>query len=236
MARVKTLTAQETHPDATSTEVVAGTSLYWFGMLPAKGTFKIKKHTRDKQTGTTNDYFTWQDVTSQELWEGDNNQWVGRCPWKQSLAMNGMSFDAYTETLMRPVGAAAGSLDRHSWPGAVGEWDDEKFQKIIAQCYRNMMRMENGKGWEKSIDQNESYMMLDNGTEKVTKLKFNPKTDTWFAHYVYVIKLDANPQEHDASTYYRLAMPWHEFFRSPPLSVAEAFPLKKEEAGKIPAA
>src|SRR6185436_9369135 len=104
MGRTKKLTAIELNPDSLAMTDVLPTSLYWFGMLPAQETFKLKKPTREKDP-KTGDYFTYEDTTSQELWEGEVNQWVGRCRWKQSLSVNGLSFDAFTETLMRPVGA-----------------------------------------------------------------------------------------------------------------------------------
>lgn len=225
MGRTKRLTPQEMHPDSTAVADVQATSLYWFGMLPAQGTFKIKKPTREKDP-QTNDYYSWIDVTSQELWEGEVNQWVGRCRWKQSLSVNGFSFDAFTETLMRAVGAPGDSLNKLSWPGAVTELDEERFRHVINHCYRNVIRLKDGIGKEISLDQPKSYMMLDSGEERSTKEAFNPKTDTYFAHYVYLLKVDGNPQDFDQSTYYRLAQSWDEFFSGPPKSVAEMYPLK----------
>jgi len=231
MGRTKRLTTEQRHPDATAVEEVVPVSLYWFGMLPAQGTFKLKKPTREKDP-QTNDYFTYVNVTTQELWEGDVNQWVGRCPWKQSLSVNGLSFDAFTETLMRQVGASAGAdgLNKISWPGAVAELDEERFRHVISECYRNVIRIKDGVGKEIHVSQPKSYQMLPNGEERYVPEGFNPRTDTFFAHYVYIVKLEADPTEYDSSTYYRLAAAWNEFFNQPPKSVAEMYPLKD---GKI---
>lgn len=234
MGRTKVPTLQELKPEATSFEEVPQTALYWFGMLPASNSFKIKRPTREKDS-KTGDYYTYVDVTSQELWEGEVNQWVGKCPWKQSLSVNGLSFDAFTETLMRPVGTQGGILNRHSWPGAVMELDAERFKHVIAQCYRNVIRVKDGIGKDINLDQPRSYQMFNDGTEKVVTEQYNPRTDTYFAHYVYMVKLDdAKPEEYDPGTYYRLAMPWDEFFKRGPKSVAEAYPMgdKKPEAPK----
>lgn len=226
MGRTKNPTLQDLKPEATAFGEVPQTALYWFGMLPATSSFKIKRPTREKDS-KTNDYYTYVEVTSQELWEGEVNQWVGRCPWKQSLSVNGLSFDAFTETLMRPVGTQGGILNRHSWPGAVMEMDNERFQHIIRQCYRHVIRVKDGAGKEINLDQPKSYQMLNDGTEKVITESYNPRTDTYFAHYVYMVKMDAKPEEYDPGTYYRLAMPWNQFFTDCPKSVAEVYPLDK---------
>jgi hypothetical protein len=233
MGRTKRLTPQELNPDSLAMTDVLPTSLYWLGMLPAQETFKLKRPTREKDA-KTGDYYTYEDTTSQELWEGEVNQWVGRCRWKQSLSVNGITFDAFTETLMRPVGAQGGTLNKISWPGSIAEQDEERFKHIVEQCYRNVIRLRQNVGTDICIDQPKSYMMLDNGTEKSTKEGYNPRTDTFFAHYVYILKLDANPQEYDQGTYYRLASSWDDFFKKSPQSVAEMYPLKdgKVEFGK----
>jgi hypothetical protein len=224
MARPKKQpTFQELNPDATSFEEVTSTSLYWFGMLPAKQPFRIKKPCRDKDP-KTGDYYTYMETTSQELWEGDVNQWIGKCPWKQSLSVNGLGFDAFTETLMRPVGTQGEILNKLSWPGAIQEMEDDKAKRAIENCYKNVMRIQNGLGKEINLDQPRSYTMSENGIEKVTKEAFSPRTDTYFAHYVYLIKLEAKPDDYDRSTYYRLALSWDEFFKSPPASIAEMYP------------
>ena len=233
MGRTLKPTLQDLKPEATAFEEVAQTSLYWFGMLPATGTFKIRRNTREKDA-RTNDYFTYADVTSQELWEGEVNQWVGKCPWRQSLSVNGLAFDAFTETLMRAVGQQGGLLNRVSWPGMVGEFDAERAKKVITDCYRNVIRVKDGFGKEINLGQSTSYMMSADGSEHVTTEKYNPRTDTFFAHYVYYIKLDANPLEYDPSTYYRLAMQWNEFFRTPPKSVAEMHPMEKAATAEKP--
>jgi hypothetical protein len=225
MGRTKKLTAQEIHPDATAIADAPPTALYWCGMLPAQGTFKLKKPTREKDS-QTNDYFTWIDVTSQELWESEVNQWVGRCRWKQSLSVNGFSFDAFTETLMRQVGTPGDNLSRHSWPGAIIELDEDRFKHIVEQCYRNVIRLKNGMGHEICIDQPKSYMMRQDGSETSIKEGYNSRTDTFVAHYVYAMKVDVDPQQFDRDTYYRLAFAWDEFFKTPPQSVAEMYPLK----------
>lgn len=225
MGRTKKLTTAELNPDSLSMTDTLPTALYWFGMLPAQGSFKLKKPTREKDA-KTGDYYTYEDTTSQELWEGEINQWVGRCPWKQSLSVNGFAFDAFTETLMRQVGAQAATLNKLSWPGAVAELDEERAKHIIEQCYKNVIRLRQGIGVDINLDQPKSYMMLDNGSEKVIKEAYNPRTDTYFAHYVYIIKTDANPQEYDTTTYYRLAYSWDDFFKKSPKSVAEMYPLK----------
>lgn len=229
MGRTKKLTSLELNPDSLAMTDTLPTSLYWLGMLPAQEPFKLKKPTREKDP-KTGDYYTYEDTTSQELWEGEVNQWVGRCRWKQSLSVNGITFDAFTETLMRPVGANGGTLNKHSWPGAVAELDEERFKHIVEQCYRNVIRLKQGIGIDVSLDQPKSYMMLDNGVEKVSKEGYNPRTDTFFAHYVYLVKVDGNPQDYDQSTYYRLAASWDDFFNRSPKSVAEMYPLKD---GKI---
>jgi len=231
----KTPTVQELTPEATSFDVTA-TSLYWFGMLPATGTFKQKQSTREKDS-QTNDYFTYVDVTSQQLWEGEVNQWVGKCPWKQSLSVSGLSFDAFTETRLRAVGQDASTLNKISWPGAITELEEDRFKHVIGQCYQNVIRMEDNVGKDINLNgpKRGTYMMLDSGVEKSTKEQFNPRTDTYFAHYVYIVKLEADPRKYDRSSYYSLAMPWNEFFIDPPKSVAELYPLEKKEAGKPPA-
>lgn len=237
MGRAKKLTSQEMHPDATAVEDVLPTALYWFGMLPAQGSFKLKKPSREKDP-QTNDYFTYVDVTSRELWESDVNQWVGRCRWKQSLSVNGMAFDAFTETIIQQVGGAGSptGLNKLSWPGAVAEIDDERFKHIIDQCYKNVIRMKDGVGRELHVEQPKSYMMFPNGTEKSSPEGYNPRTDTYFAHYVYMLKLEADPREYDKETFYRLAYSWDEFFKEPPLSVAEMYPLNgKPQLTKGPA-
>ena len=229
MGRTRKLTNQETHPDSTALVDTLPTALYWFGMLPAQGTFKLKKPTREKDP-QTNDYFTYMDVTSEELWGSEVNQWVGRCRWKQSLSVNGLTFDAFTETLMRPVGTQGDTLNKVSWPGSIAELDEERVKHVIEQCYRNVMRLKDGIGKEINIGQLKSYQMLPDGKEIGTPEGYNSRTDTFFSHYVYIAKLEANPQEFERGTYYRLAQSWEEFFRSPPQSVAEAFPMKD---GKI---
>jgi hypothetical protein len=226
---MKTPTLQDLKPEATAFAETPATGLYWFGMLPATGTFKIKRNVREKDP-RTGDYYTYAEVTSQELWEGEVNQWVGKCPWRQSLSANGLSFDAFTETLMRAVGQQGGVLNRHSWPGAVAEFDKERADKIISDCYRNVIRVKDGLGKEINLGQPVSYMMTPDGTEKYSTEKYNPRTDTFIAHYVYFVKLEEDPQGFAPDTYYRLAMPWAEFFRTPPKSVAEAYPLEKSKA------
>jgi hypothetical protein len=234
MGRTLKPTLQDLKPEATSFEETPQTALYWFGMLPASGSFKLKRPTREKDP-RTNDYYTYADVTSQELWEGEVNQWVGKCPWKQSLSINGLAFDAFTETLMRAVGQQGGLLNRHSWPGAIGEFDEQRFKDIIKQCYRNVVRVKDGIGKDISLDQSRSYQMLNDGTEKVSLEQYNPRTDTYFAHYVYVVKIEGKkPEDFDAGTYYRLATSWDEFFRNPPKSVAEAYPMEKAAKPETP--
>lgn len=232
MGRTKLPSIQDLHPESTAPEEAPVTALYWYGMLPATGSFKIKKRTREKQS-STNDYFEYVDVNSQMLWEGEFSQWIGKCPWKQSLSVNGHSFDAFTETLMRPVGAAAGLLNRTSWPGAVSEMDPEKFKHVVDQCYKNVIRVErDGFGKDINLNQPKSYTMTPQGEERVITEAYNPRTDTYFAHYVYIVKLDTPPEKSDPSVYYRLAMQWNEFFRTPPQSVAEMYPLAKAEPVK----
>lgn len=233
MGRTLKPTLQDLKPEATSVEETPQTALYWYGMLPATGSFKIKRNTREKDPHT-NDYYTYTEVTSQELWEGAVNQWVGRCPWRQSLSINGLSFDAFTETLMRAVGQQGGILNRVSWPGMVSEFDEQRAKKIVADCYRNVMRVKDGLGKEINLGQATSYTMAPDGRESYTAERYNPRTDTYYAHYVYMVKLEANPLEYDASTYYRLAMQWNEFFRSPPQSVAEAYPLLEKPKAEAP--
>lgn len=227
---VKAPTLQDLKPEATAFEETPQTALYWFGMLPATGSFKVRRNTREKDP-RTNEYYTYVDVTSQELWEGEVNQWVGKCPWRQSLAANGLSFDAFTETLMRAVGQQGGVLNRHSWPGAVCEFDKDRAAKIIDDCYKNVIRVKDGLGKEINLGQLSSYMMDNAGGEHGATEKYNPRTDTFIAHYVYMIKLDAKPEEYARDTYYRLAMSWDEFFKNPPKSVAEMYPRKAKVEG-----
>lgn len=231
MGRIKRLTEREIYPDSSPEVDVAPTALYWHGMLPAQGTFKVKKHEHTRQD-STGDYFTWVETSSEQLWGNPSgSRWVGRCPWRQSLSVNKLTFDAFTETLMRPVGATADVMNKISWPGAVSELDEERANHVILQCYKNVIRVDStGHGSEVNIDQPLTYTMSPNGDEKVTTQKFNRRTDTPFAHYVYFIKLDKNPQEWERDTYYRLAYSWDELFRDTPKSVAEMYPLKD---GKI---
>ena len=229
MGRTMKPTLQDLKPEATAFAETPQTALYWFGTLPATGTFKVKRHTREKDP-RTGDYHTYVDVTSEELWGGEVNQWVGKCPWRQSLYVNGLSFDAFTETLMRAVGQLGGPLNRHSWPGAVAEFDQERADKIVADCYRNVIRVKDGIGKDINLGQPTSYTMGPDGTERSSLEKYNPRTDTFLAHYVYFVKIEEDPQKFDRETYYRLALPWAEFFRNPPKSVAESHPLEKPKA------
>ena len=235
MGRTKIPTLQDLKPEATSFEEAPQTALYWFGMLPATGSFKVKRNTREKDP-RTNEYHTYVDVTSQELWEGEVNQWVGRCPWRQSLAVNGLAFDAFTETLTRAIGQQGGVLNRVSWPGMVGEFDEARAKKVIADCYKNVIRVKDGLGKEINLGQLTSYVMGPDGSESGTTERYNQRTDTYYAHYVYMVKLeDVKPQDYDSSTYYRLAMQWNDFFRNPPRSVLEMYPQAaavKPEAAK----
>ena len=225
MGRTRKPTLQDLNPNATAVEEVVKTSLYWFGMLPAQKPFKIKKPCRDKNK-LTNDYYEYVETTSEELWSGDVNQWVGQCPWRQSLSVNGFSFDAFTETLMRPVGTqGTGNFNKVSWPGVVREMDEETFKQVINQCYRHVIRVgRDGKGSEINLDQPKSYQQFDNGVEQSVKEAYNPKTDTFFAHYVYLVKLEADPEQYEPETYYRLALAWAEFFKESPKSVAQMYP------------
>lgn len=223
MGRTRKLSQHEMNPDSTATTDTLITSLYWCGMLPAQGTFKLKRPSRekDKQTG---DYYSYVDATSEELWNGEVNQWVGRCPWKQSLSVNGFSFDAFSETLHRAVGST--DLIKTSYPGAVVELDEERAKAIIASTFKNVIRLREGRGVEISLDQPKSYMMLDNGSERVTKEAFNQRTDTYHAHYMYMVKLEASPLENDQSSYNNLVDSWGQFFQNPPASIAEVWTLK----------
>lgn len=231
------LSIHELDQNAVAVEATAEKSLYWFGMLPAPQPFKWPKQTRQIDP-VTNDYYTLVDVTSQELWEGPINQWRGKCPWLQSISVNGLTFPAFSQRRERVIGGGEADTQLTPWPGSVGAFDDEKAAHIIQQCYRNVMRLHApNKAKEICLDQPASYAMNPvNGSEVSSKERFNPKTDTYVAHYVYFMKMDADPNEKDPSDYWHLALPWDEFFNSGLKSVFEMYPLqdlkKPDNAGK----
>lgn len=204
-------------------------SLYWFGMLPEAGKFKIKVIS-DKYDETIGDYIAEKETTSGELFNrvGRNGEdlrmWVGKCRGFQSLAVPGCSFVAWTDKVIR----SGDQFVSMPHPGGIAAFTQSQIDKIKYHCGRFVARVRN-------TDQRKPVWHIVNldsgkppetltGNPDLDRVLVMPKIpmagDTPVANYVYMVKLDADPTIKD-DKYWGLYPTMDQFFKDPPPALAE---------------
>lgn len=204
--------------------------LYWFGVLPAIGTFDWKVPTKEVNEDT-NDYFKLIKTTSHKLWfpkdERQPRIWRGKCDKYKGLTVSGLTFPAYTETIL-PRGE--GRETNVVWPGAVKAMTEEQVEKILAQTLRWVLRA-NGDLVNLGIaDRNGQEFDPHNPmTNSLTSPIASEFGDTPVAEYVYLVRLKA-PWDTPKRDYHKLdpRMDMDEFFKNPPPALAQ--PVEKTSA------
>ena len=204
--------------------------LYWFGALPAIGSFDWKVPTKDVDDGT-NEYYKIIKTTSHRLWfpkdERQPKQWRGKCEKYKGLTVSGLTFPAYTETII-PRGE---SRDTNVvWPGAVKAMTEEQVEKILAQTLRWVIRA-NGDLVNLGIAERngQEFDQYNPNTISVTSPIGSEFGDTPVAEYVYLVRLKA-PWDTPKRDFHKLdpRMDMDEFFKNPPPALAQ--PVEKTSA------
>lgn len=181
-------------------------------------------------------------------------QWVGKCRFFQNLDA-GITFPAFSEILERQA-TNENEATATPYPGLITVLSRTQIQTAINKCYKTVVRFPQGVENRMKVQRNVQLVDLNCGQkpERMTdaewrdyQLKntvvpptvFNPDTDMHVAHFVYLIELDKAPSKlvrdmkTDPSRWLPTAVQLLEhqrlteaFFRNPPKSVADLYPLK----------
>lgn len=195
--------------------------LYWFGALPAIGTFDWKVPTKEINEDT-NDYFKLVKTTAFKLWfpkdERQPRQWRGKAERHKGLTVSGLTFPAYSDAIL-PRGG--GDASRVFWPGGIKAMTEDEVQRILIQTTRWVLRA-NGDIVNLGIaDRNgQDFDPHNPNTISVTPPIGSEFGDTPVAEYVYLVRLKA-PVDTPRRDFHKLVPDMEDFLKSPPPALAQ---------------
>lgn len=224
-------------PASTKAEAVTGTALYWYGTLPAIGNVKAKIH-QSEYNETVDGYFTYGDTTAKKAWNGKHSQsWLGKCPDFQTLPVAGVTFNAWTERVVRQGDTS--DYAKVPWPGGIIKLSPERYRQIVDESFRHIYRIDpasnKGKLIYLDIGKHPPIDPNDPMTKPlvVERLIMDKQTDTPVSEFIYLRKvfdLSAGQTE-PKSDYYSQLIPtplMDNFFDNPPPSIADEERAKKK--------
>lgn len=195
--------------------------LYWFGVLPAIGTFDWKVPTKEINEDT-NDYFKLIKTTAYKLWfpkdERQPRQWRGKAEKHKGLTVSGLTFPAYCDAIISRGGGEATKL---FWPGGIKAMTEGEVEKILHQTTRWVLRA-NGDLVNLGIaDRNgQEHDPHNPNTNSLTPPISSEYGDTPVAEFVYMVRLKA-PIDTPRRDYYKLVPDMEEFLKNPPPALAQ---------------
>ena len=196
--------------------------LYWFGALPAVGSFDFKVNAGDEikpEIIKTTAYDLWNSPDLNE------RRWVGKCPIFQNIPVGSETFVAFSDMVTRQTG---GQLAFNPYPGMVKPMTDKQVQQLIKNCTERFVIRLNG-AERRLVDL--EMGQIPKGQEKHPNLaelmanappqeEYNEYTDTFVAEYVYLRSLPNADPFMPQDRYYTLLPHMDEVLMNPPEPLA----------------